>query len=266
MTMLKRREILAGAAGLALFGGRAARAETARERGLRIATDASNRRGGYRDISATGEMVLRTASNQTSNRRFDASWIDAGRNDSRSLLIFRWPGDIRNTALLTHAYPTKTDDQWLFLPAMERVRRIRGSGRSGSFVGSEFAFEDMVDQEVAKFDHIWIADERCPGSGTCHVIDMIPRSPSGYSRQRVWLDTKELRLQRVQYFYRGGAHLKTLTVGKYRLYNNRFWRAGQMVMENHLTGAGTTLNWKDYVFDRGLNANAFTVNALRRIN
>lgn len=242
-----------------------AQAETSAERGLRLATEASNRNKGYQDTSVAGEMRLKTASGQSAERRFDASWIELGNGKSRSLLVFRWPGDIRNTALLTHGFDRKNDDQWLFLPAMERVRRISGSGRSGSFVGSEFAFEDMTSQDVGKFKHNWVADQSCPGSGKCHVIDRTPTTQSGYSRQRIWLDTAELRLQRVQYFDRRGAHLKTLTISGYRKYSGRFWRASRMDMVNHLTGASTRLTWKGYTFNKGLNPNSFTVNALRRM-
>jgi hypothetical protein len=264
---LNRRLFLSLGLALPILSARTAVADTAaEERGLALATEAANRRAGYQDISVAGDMVLRTDSGQEATRRFDASWITTGEGQSRSLLVFRWPGDIRNTALLTHAYSGQTDDQWLFLPAMERVRRISGSGRSGSFVGSEFAFEDMVDQEVDKFDHLWIADQNLQGRGMCHVIDRFPTTNSGYSRQRIWLDQQELRLQQVHYFDRRGAHLKSLDITGYRRYSNRFWRASRMEMENHLTGASTVLNWGDYQFDQGLRPNAFTVNALRRIN
>lgn len=263
--MFDRRKILQLALCLPPFAATAARAETAEERGLRIATEASDRRSGYADTTATGEMILRNPGGQEATRQFDSSWISINDSETRTLLVFRWPGDIRNTALLTHTFTGQSDDQWLFLPAMERVRRISGSGRSGSFVGSEFAFEDMVDQEVDKFDHTWITDGPCPTGGNCHVIDRFPRTRSGYSRQRIWLDTSELRLMQVHYFDRRGAHLKTLQATGYQLYNGRFWRASRMDMVNHLTGASTRLNWSDYRFDQGLSAASFTVNALRRI-
>jgi outer membrane lipoprotein-sorting protein len=263
--ILNRRNILALGLALPASSFRSAWATPAEDRGLALATEASNRRSGYEDISVTGEMILRTDSGQESTRRFDASWISTGRGASRSLLVFQWPGDIRNTALLTHAYNGRSDDQWLFLPAMERVRRISGSGRSGSFVGSEFAFEDMVDQEVDKFDHLWIRDENLSGVGQSHVIDRFPTTNSGYSRQRIWLDASELRLRMVRYFDRRGAHLKTLSISNYRQYIGRFWRSGQMDMVNHLTGASTQLTWNDYSFNQGLRESAFTVNALRRI-
>jgi outer membrane lipoprotein-sorting protein len=270
MSLDRRRLILLalGLPALAAAGG-AARplgAQSAEARGTQIVTEASARNDGYGDLTAAGEMTLRTGSGQTSTRRFDNSWIEISARESRSLLVFNWPGDIRNTALLTHTFEGQNDDQWLYLPAMERVRRISGSGRSGSFVGSEFAFEDMADQEIDKFDHAWVEDGPCPnGGGTCHVIDRFPRAGSGYSRQRIWLDTRELRLQQVQYFDRRGAHLKTLSITGYQQYLGRFWRAGRMDMVNHLTGASTRLTWSDYAFNRGLSADGFTVNALRRI-
>jgi hypothetical protein len=262
---LTRRNIFVAALGLLPLLTGAALAETAQEKGLRLATKASDLNGGYQDITVAGEMILRTASGQTAERRFEASWFSVAKGSSRSLMVFQWPGDIRNTALLTHSSTGRKDDQWLFLPAMERVRRISGSGRSGSFVGSEFAFEDMADQEVDKYRHTWIADQGCPAGGTCHVIDRVPTSSSGYSRQRIWLDNKALRLQQVRYFDRRGAHLKTLSISGYKKYSGRFWRASRMDMKNHLTGASTRLSWKKYVFNQGLNENSFTVNALRRI-
>ncbi|MCP3972398.1 MAG: outer membrane lipoprotein-sorting protein [Rhodobacteraceae bacterium] len=241
-------------------------AETAEAKGLRIAKAASNRLGGYGDLSVSGEMILYSKGGATSERRFDAQWVESsGGGGSRSLLVFRWPGDIRNTALLTHTNAGSSDDQWLWLPSLARVRRISSSGRSGAFVGSEFAFEDMVDQEVDKFHHTWLRDAPCPASGTCHVIDRRPRSKSGYSLQRIWVDTGHLRLQQVAYFDRRGAHLKTLTVSGYRLYQNRFWRASRMNMQNHLTGKRTVLKWRDYRFGNGLNRNQFMPNALKRI-
>ena len=241
-------------------------AETAAEKGLRIATEASERGRGYGDLSVEGEMELISKGGQTSIRRFDAQWVEnTNGGGSRSLLIFRWPGDIRNTALLTHANPGIRDDQWLYLPSVSKVRRISSSGRSGSFVGSEFAFEDMVDQEIKKFDHSWVRDEPCPTSGMCYVIDRRPQGKSGYSLQRVWFDTKNLRIQQVKYFDRRGAHLKTLKITGYRLYQGKYWRAADMVMNNLLTGKSTRLNWSNYQFNVGVNPNRLTAPALKRI-
>lgn len=242
-------------------------AETAEGKGLRIAEAASNVERGYDDISVSGEMILHSKGGKIGKRRFDFRTVFNEIDDNtKSLLIFRWPGDIRNTALLTHANPSREDDQWLYLPAVDKVRRISSSGRSGSFVGSEFAYEDMVDQGVEKFTHLWVKDEKCPTiSSQCHVLDRIPTERSGYSMQRVWLDTSKLRLQQIKYYDRRKAHLKTLKVSGYRLYKDRYWRASVMEMKNHLTKKSTTLTWNDFKFDTGVNPNGFSVNALKRL-
>lgn len=262
MHLTRRTLLTASAATLATAG--LARAQSAQEKGERIAREAAARAEGYGDLSASGEMILRSGG-QTSTRRFNVQWVETSPSASRSLLVFEWPGDIRNTALLTHSYEGRNDDQWLWLPSLSKVRRISSSGRSGSFVGSEFAYEDMTDQEIGKFTHTWVQDGPGPGGIPCHIVDRRPKTSSGYSLQRVWFDQQHLRVQQVQYFDRRGAHLKTLLIGGYRLYNGRFWRAGRMDMQNHLTGKATTLTWSNYRFNTGVNPNALTPNGLKRI-
>ncbi len=249
-----------------MLGG-AALSETTAEKGLRIARLVDADEPGFRDQAVSGEMILRAKNGQTSIRRFHAKAVDMGASDSsRSLLVFGWPGDIRNTALLTHANTGGRDDnQWLYLPAISKVRRISSSGRSGSFVGSEFAYEDMVDQDVEKFSYNWIQDVSC-SAGECYVIDRFPKTKSAYSYQRVWIAKSDNKVRRVEYYDRRKALLKTMTVSKYKKHQGKYLRAGLMEMTNHLTGKSTTLSWKDFKFNQNINPNELTVNALRRLN
>lgn len=242
-------------------------AETAAEKGERIARASSEGESGFSDFTVEGEMILFSARGATSTRRFGMRTVENPTDDgSRSLLIFEWPGDIRNTALLTHSFDRAADDQWLYLPAVGKVRRISGSGRAGSFVGSEFAYEDMLDQNVDEFTHEWLRAEACPANPlTCDVIDRRARGSSSYSLQRLWIDQRDRRVRAVQYFDRRGAHLKTLAMAEYRRHENRYWRPGLMVMTNHLTGKKTELRWSGHRFNQGANATDFTPNALRNI-
>ena len=94
------------------------------------------------------------------------------------------------------------------MPALKRVKRISASNRSGSFMGSEFSYEDMGVPEVEKFKHKFLRDEPC-GELMCTVSERIPLDKkSGYSRQIVWRDKGELRDQKIEYYDRKGAHLK----------------------------------------------------------
>ena len=244
-----------------------AQAETAAQKGERIARASSAGESGFRDFIVEGEMILFSARGATSTRRFGMRTVENDADDgSRSLLIFEWPGDIRNTALLTHSFDRAPDDQWLYLPAVGKVRRISGSGRAGSFVGSEFAYEDMLDQNVEEFDHEWLRAEACPSDPlTCDVIDRRARGGSSYSVQRLWIDQRDQRVRAIQYFDRRGAHLKTLSMSGYQKHEGRYWRPGVMVMTNHLTGKKTELKWSGHRFNQGVNATDFTPNALRNI-
>lgn len=241
-------------------------AETAEQKGYKIAKRAADADSGYKDYTSNGKMILRSKAGRTSERSFDFKNLEGRKAGDKTILVFNWPGDIRDTALLTHAYAKKDDNQWLYLPARRRVKRISSSSRSGSFVGSEFAYEDMVNQEVDKFKYRWIADKKCPGSKkTCHVLDRFPKYKSGYTRQRVWLDTKYYRIYQVHYFDRRKAHLKTMRATKHRRYKKKYWRANKMTMRNLITGKSTDLLWSKFRFGVGLSANALTVNALKNL-
>lgn len=251
---------------LLLFPPTLAFSQSNADKGYDIARRAAERDSGYGDYQVSGKMILRDRGGRESERQFELRVLELGEGD-RTLLIFNWPGDIRDTALLTHAFANRDDNQWLYLPSFRRVKRISGSGRSGSFVGSEFAYEDMINQDVDKFRYEWIADQPCPTAPqlTCHIIDRMPQYDSGYSRQRVALDTDQLRALMVQYFDRSGKHVKTLTAAGYRQYKGRYWRADIMRMENHQTGNSSDMIWSDYKFDVGLVEAQFSVNALQNV-
>eukprot|EP00919_Chromeraceae_sp_WS-2016_P043660 GHVR01104257.1.p1 GENE.GHVR01104257.1~~GHVR01104257.1.p1 ORF type:complete len:264 (-),score=20.98 GHVR01104257.1:10-801(-) len=236
------------------------------QKGQEIAQRAEAAGNGYGDFTVQGDMTLRTAGGATSKRRFAAQNLELnGGRDTRYMMVFDWPGDIRGTALLTHSFDKTQDSQWLYLPAAGRVKKISGTGRSGSFVGSEFSYEDMVEQDASSYRHVWLRDEACPnGAGTCHLLQRTPVYKSGYSRQAVRIDTNALRYQLIQYYNRQGQLNKTLTMRNYKKYKGRFWRPSQMTMVNHLTGKSTTLAWKNYQFNVGLQPSQLTREAMTR--
>ena len=156
-------------------------------------------------------------------------------------------------------------DQWLYLPAIKRVKRISSRNRSGPFMGSEFAFEDLSSQELDKYDYRYLRDEAC-SVYQCYVIERIPLyDNSGYTRQIVWLDQAELRSIRIQYYDRKDELLKTLDFSGYQEYSGGYWRADKMEMINHQTGKSTTLLWFNYDFETPLDSGDFNKNALKRL-
>ena len=250
---------------VSLSGPVPARSETPEEKGLKIAREARDRGKGFGNFTARQTMVLRNKQGQESRRQVRVKVLEVADDGDKSLFVFDQPRDIKGTAFLVHAHKEKADDQWLYLPALKRVKRISSSNRSGSFMGSEFAYEDMSVQEVERFSYKYLRDEPC-GDAACTVSERFPLDKkSGYRRQLVWQDKDELRVRKVEYYDRKKAHLKTLTLAKYKKYLDRFWQAGEMTMVNHLTGKSTVLTWADYDFRTKLNERDFSRTGLKRV-
>ena len=245
---------------------KASAADQEEEKGLQIARDARKQDEGFGNFAAGMSMVLRNKKGQESLREVRVKVLEAENDGNMSLFVFDQPRDARGTALLIHGHKDRPDDQWLYLPALKRVKRISSSNRSGSFMGSEFTYEDMTVQEVEKFTYRYLRDEPCGDGLDCVVTERAPvEKGSVYRRQVVWRDKAELRVWKVEYFDRKDAHLKTLTLGEYQQYLESYWRAGKMIMVNHLTGKSTDLVWTDYQFRADIDKRDFTRTGLRRV-
>ncbi|NNC55780.1 MAG: outer membrane lipoprotein-sorting protein, partial [Pseudomonadales bacterium] len=150
-----------------------------------------------------------------------------------------------------------------YLPALKRVKRISSKNKSGPFMGSEFAFEDLSSFEVEKYSYRYLRNEPC-GESTCTVSEWTPLyEHSGYSRSEVWHDTDHYRTRKIDFFDRTGKALKTLTLEQFKLHNERFWRAHSWNMVNHLTGKSTLIETEKLALDIGLSDRDFDKNALK---
>lgn len=249
--------------GLLLSG--AAFAETAEEKGLKIAVAADKRDSGWKDQTADMQMILRNRAGKESVRQIRTKTLEVSGDGDKSLSLFDEPADVKGTAMLTFSHGLKPDDQWLYLPALKRVKRISSKNKSGPFMGSEFAFEDLGSQEVEKYTYKYLREESCGKGMKCHVIERYPAYKySGYSKQIGWIDTKEYRSIKGEFYDRKGDLLKTLTWKGYKPYG-RYWRADEMFMQNHQTGKSTLLKWSGYKFGTGLSDGDFNKNALARM-
>ena len=238
---------------------------TPEEIGLAIAREANARNDGFGNYTANMTMILRNRQGQESRRQMRFRVLEVEGDGDKSLFVFDQPRDVQGTALLTHGHLAAQDDQWLYLPALKRVKRISSSTRSGSFMGSEFSYEDMSNPEVEKYTYRYLRDEPC-GDLICTVNEQVPADrKSSYSRQLVWQDKDHLRTWMVHYYDRKNSHLKTLILADYRQFLDQYWRAAEMTMENHLTGKSTVLSWSDYEFRTDLSASDFSQTALRRV-
>jgi len=243
----------------------AAMAETPSEKGLRIAKEADISDAGFSDFTADMIMTLKNRAGKTSKRIIRIKTLEGKNDGDKSLSLFDEPADVKGTAMLTFSHGLKPDDQWLYLPALKRVKRINSRNKSGPFMGSEFAFEDLGSQEVEKYKYKFIKEEPCGQGWKCHLIERTPAYKySGYTKQMVWLDTQEYRPVKVMFYDRKNSLLKTLQSSSFKQYAGKHWRPAVMQMNNHQTGKSTTLQWSNYKFKTGLSSRDFNKKALAR--
>jgi hypothetical protein len=240
------------------------------EKGLAIAVEADARDSGFDNSSSELSMTLRNRRGDETTRELRSKVLEVQDDGDKSLVIFDNPRDVKGTAMLTFSHKTGSDDQWLYLPALKRVKRISSSNKSGSFMGSEFAYEDLASEEVEKYTYKWLSDEPCPGEDytalTCFVVERYPVDKnSGYTRAVQWIDQEEYRTVKIDYYDRKRSLLKTLILTQYKQYLDRYWRPDEMFMVNHQTGKSTRLRWKNYEFRTGLKESDFTKNSLKRV-
>lgn len=239
-------------------------AESPEERGLAIAREMDSRDQGFEDNTAELEMVLRNKNGDESVRYFRIQTLEQTDDGDKSLAVFDRPPDIKGTALLTFAHKTGDDDQWLYLPAIKRVKRISSSNQSGPFMGSEFAYEDLSSHEVEEYTYKYLHEEVLDGHN-CHVVERYPVHPkSGYTRQVIWVRDDIFRVARTDFYDRKNALLKTYTGSEFQQFLDKHWRATHMNMENHQTGKSTSLQWNNVQFKTGLSDRDFDRNSLAR--
>jgi outer membrane lipoprotein-sorting protein len=239
-------------------------AETAEEKGLAIAIEADKRDEGFGDSTADMIMELKNRQGDTSTRYIRIKTLEVIGDGDKSMSIFDEPADVKGTAFLTFSHAIKPDEQWLYLPALKRVKRINSKNKSGPFMGSEFAYEDIASQEIEKYTYKYLRDETLNGVD-CFVVERYPAyEHSGYTRQVAWINKEEYRPEKIVFYDRKNTLLKTLTYDGYQQYLDKYWRADQMFMENHQTGKSTTLTWNNYEFGTGLKDRDFNKNSLKR--
>ncbi len=239
-------------------------AQSPEEKGLSIATEMQTRDSGWKDQTAELKMVLRNKQGQESSREIRTRALEVDGDGDKTMTIFDSPRDVKGTAFLSFTHSVTPDDQWLFLPALKRVKRISSANKSGPFMGSEFAYEDLTSAEVEKYRYKWLRDEPL-GDAETMVIERYPEyEHSGYTRQVVWVDTTLYQPIKIEYYDRKDSLLKTLEMHDYKQYDGRYWRADRMAMVNHQTGKSTDLYWSNYNLTTGLSERDFDINTLKR--
>jgi len=249
--------------GLSLISG-ASLAQTAEEKGLEIAKARKAIDIGWGDSTAKAQMILRNANGQETVRKMKLKSLEIIDDGDKALTIFSQPRDVKGTAFLSFSHPTTSDEQWMYLPALKRVKRIASRNQSGPFMGSEFAFEDLSSFEIEKYTYKYLKDETINGE-LSYVVEVDPvNKNSGYTRQVLWIDQAHYRAHKIEFYDRRNSLLKTLTLSDYKLYLDKYWRPSTQNMVNNQTGKSTDYIVEELTFKTGLTAKDFNKATLKR--
>jgi len=185
--------------------------------------------------------------------------------DSKSLMFFQSPADVRGTGFLQYEYndPAKEDDRWLYLPALKKVRRISGSSKNDYFMGTDFTYDDMGDRAVEEDHHKLLREEEVD-SLKCWVLESTPKDKEYmYSRTVKWIRQDALIPVEVEFYDRQGNLLKALTISDIKKQDG-FWTAFKMEMDNLQEKHKTILEIEEMHYNVGLKDNLFRVSTLER--
>ena len=249
---------------IAVFLSHAVYAQSAEEKGLEIAKERKLRDRGWGDSVADMSMILRNGQGQEAQRKMRLKTLEVRGDGDKGLTVFDQPRDVKGTAFLNFSHALVADEQWIYLPALKRVKRISSRNKSGPFMGSEFAFEDMSSFEIEKYKFKFLKDDNYNGQDA-FVVEQTPRDEhSGYTKQIVWIDKQHYRPLKIEFYDRKGSLLKTLTLHDYKLYLDKYWRPMRLEMHNEQRGKSTQLITHSLAFKTGLDEGDFNKNSLKR--
>jgi len=183
--------------------------------------------------------------------------------DSRAVLRFTAPPEVKGVALLVVNHPDRASDQWMWTPAIERDRRIALQDRSTRFFGTDFSFEDLEERDVNQYDYVLLGDEPADGAA-CWKIESTPKETksSQYIRSIVWIRKDNYALARIENYVKTEV-VRRLTYSDIQQVQG-IWTGRTMEMADLRRGSRTRLSLDKLEYNIPLNPEDFTLQAIRR--
>ena len=190
--------------------------------------------------------------------------------NQKYFMYFHEPGDVRRMTFMVWKYPTKEDDRWIFIPAVDLIRRIAADDKRSSFVGSDFTYEDVSGRDVASDNHSLLRSEKLEGQD-CFVIESIPKEPTEYTKRLSWIDKKTFLPLKEEYYDAQNELFRVFTADKTEdikvgegTSENVFPTVTRRTMKNLKTGHRTEVVYKSVSYNLGLKDKDFSERHMRR--
>lgn len=216
------------------------------------------------DMESELTMSLINSRGDTRVREIKQFTKDMG-DMEKKIMFFKSPADVRNTSFMSWSYDEegKDDDQWIYLPALKKTKRISSDSKSDSFMGSDFTYDDLGDRHPTADNHKIMREEKLNGED-CYVVESLPKDEEYmYSKTITWvIKDKWIGLKR-DFYDEDGEMLKTLTVKKYEKIKG-YWIQNESEMINVQKDHTTHMMLNDIKIDTGISDSKFTERMMKR--
>ncbi|OUS01724.1 hypothetical protein A9Q90_09885 [Gammaproteobacteria bacterium 54_18_T64] len=222
-------------------------------------------------VSRKLSIVMRDKRGKT-RKRETMSYRKYYAGEKRTVIFYLAPKNIRDTAFLTYDYntPEREDDQWLYLPALRKVRRISAADRGDYFLGTDMTYEDIkLETRVSTADFNFKTVGNCDVDGHPGLhIEGTPKTQAiarelGYSKSLSCVDRQIWMVRQSQFWDIKGALLKTVTIANIDQIQG-IWTQQNINVENHKTGHSTSLSFAEVDYQSPVPDTMFTTNAIKR--
>lgn len=216
-----------------------------------------------KDSVQRARMILSQPGRQTRERELYILYARARPGESKTLVRFSTPPDVAGTTLLTYDHLDRDSDQWLYLPALKRERRISGSRKGGQFVGSDLYYEDLQEREPGQDRH-QLQGRGKVGGVDCDILVSTPLKPgsSVYLKRVSWIDGRTLIPLQVEFYEKSpNAPSKRLRAQRIQKVQG-YWTVMESTMSDLSGGHETRMRVNAIRYDQGLGERLFTQQAL----
>ena len=182
--------------------------------------------------------------------------------EQKYFIYFHQPSDVRGTTFMVYKYPDKDDDRWLFIPAIDLVKRIAANDKFSSFVGSDFTYEDISGRKPEEDTHALLKEEEVNGRN-CFVIESTSKGRSEYTKKISWIDKQNFLPLKEEFYDKQNELYRRFEALEIKE-KNGISTATKRVMQNVKTGHRTEVTFQDVEYNLGIKDDIFSERYLRK--
>lgn len=231
--------------------------------GLDIMLNVYNRPTGD-DMTANLTMTLENSRGDQRIREIKQFLKDMGNMDKK-IMFFMSPADVKNTSFMNWSYDdeNKSDDQWIYLPALKKVKRISSDSKSDYFMGSDFTYDDLGDRHPSQDTHTILKEETIDGV-ECYVVESIPKDDEYmYSRTVTWVVKDKWIELKKEFYDEDDEFLKRLASKEYKEFGDVIIITN-VTMKNEQKNHKTEMKLSDVKINTGITDRQFTERMMKR--